>query len=285
MFADLHLHTTYSDGSYSPLELVKKAKELDYSAIAVTDHDTVAGITESIKAGHRYNLEVIPGVEFNTLISGIDVHILGYFIEYKNKPLKKLLDKIRKERRERIEKMIELLKELYNFKISFEEIKEISANNILGRGHLARLLTKKDYVNSWEEVFDKYIGNGQPAYVDRTKITPFKAIDIIKKSNGVPVIAHPGLIKNDKTVQQIINYGVEGLEVYYLEHTEKQIRYYRKLAEENSLLITGGSDCHGPRNKNGLRLGQIRLDYSYLEKLKKYKSHKDDRSFKKDLLS
>lgn len=285
MFVDLHLHTTYSDGSYTPQELVKKAKKLGYSAIAVTDHDTIAGIEKSLAIGQKHNLEVIPGVEFNTLLSGSEVHILGYYIDYQNKELTKLLDKIKKERRERIKKMIDLLKELYNFNITLDEIKEISADNILGRGHIARLLTKKDHVENWEEVFDKYIGKGQPAYVKRKKITPFKAIDIIKKANGIPVIAHPGLINDDNIVQQIINYGIAGLEVYYLEHTEKQIEYYHKLAKENSLLITGGSDCHGPKNKDGLRLGKIRLDYSHLEKLKNYKTLIDDCSYKKDLSS
>jgi hypothetical protein len=285
MFVDLHLHTTYSDGSYTPDELVKKAKNLGYSAIAITDHDTIAGIKKSLKAGRKHNLEVIPGVEFNTLLDKTEVHILGYFIDYQNKELLNLLKKIRKERRERIEKMIDLLKELYNFNISLDEIKEICANNILGRGHIARLLTKKGYVRSWEKVFDKYIGNGQPAYVSRNKITPFEANDIIKKANGIPVIAHPGLIEDDNTVHQIINYGIEGLEVYYLEHTKKQIENYKNLAKVNSLLITGGSDCHGPKNKEGLRLGKIHLDYSHLEKLKKHKTLINDKSFKKDLSS
>lgn len=285
MSVDLHLHTTYSDGSYTPQELIKKAKKLAFSAIAVTDHDTIAGIQKCLNAGQKHNLEVIPGVEFNTLLNETDVHILGYFIDYQNKELIELLDKIKKERRERIEKVVQLLKEIYNFNITLDEIREISADNILGRGHIARLLTKKGYVKNWEEVFDSYIGKGQPAYVKRKKITPFKAIDIIKKANGIPVIAHPGLINNDHIVQQIINYGIVGIEVYYLEHTENQIKYYQQLAKENSLLITGGSDCHGPKNKDGLRLGKIHLDNSYLEKLKSYKTLIDDHSYKKDLSS
>ncbi len=285
MFVDLHLHTTYSDGSYTPQELVKKAKKLGYSAIAVTDHDTIAGIQKTLNAGQKNNLEVIPGIEFNTLINDIEVHILGYFIDYQNKELIELLEKIKKERRERIEKMIDLLKELYNFNITIDEIREFSADNILGRGHIARLLTKKGYVNNWEKVFDEYIGKGKPAYVKRKKISPFRAIDIIKKSKGIPIIAHPGLIDDYNTFQQIINYGIEGLEVFYLEHTEEEIEYFHKLAKENSLLITGGSDCHGPKNKDGLRLGKIRLDYSHLDKLKNYKTVIDDHSYKKDLSS
>jgi len=181
--------------------------------------------------------------------------------------------------------MLELLKGLYGYEITLQEIKNISENNIMGRAHIARLLTEKGYVQDWEEVFNKYIGRGRPAYVDRNKITPFKAVDIIKKADGIPVIAHPGLIKNNQIVQQIINYGVAGLEVYYLEHSAEQIEYYKELAQSNELLITGGSDCHGPKNKDGLKLGKIRLDYKYLEELKIYKTIVNDKAYKKDLLS
>jgi len=285
MFVDLHLHTTYSDGSLTPEKLIKRAKEIGYSAIAVTDHDTLKGVKPTLNKAEKNNIEVVPGIEFNTSLNGYDVHILGYYIDLENKYLKNLLDKIKKERRERIEKMVELLKGLYGYEISLQEIKNISENNIMGRAHIARLLTEKGYVQDWEEVFNKYIGRGRPAYVDRNKITPFKAVDIIKKADGIPVIAHPGLIKNNQIVQQIINYGVAGLEVYYLEHSAEQIEYYKELAQSNELLITGGSDCHGPKNKDGLKLGKIRLDYKYLAELKKYKTIVNDKAYKKDLLS
>jgi len=285
MFVDLHLHTTYSDGSFTPKEVIKKAKEIGYSAIAITDHDTTEGLQPALNLGEKHNLEVIPGIEFNTSINGIDVHILGYFINQDSKCLNILLEKIKKERRERIEKMIELLKELYGYELSLDEIKEVSEDNIIGRAHIARLLLLKGYVDKWEKVFDNYIGRGRPAYISRSKITPFKAIDVIKKAEGVPVIAHPGLIENNQIVKQLINYGVTGLEVFYLEHTQNEIDYYKEVAKNNELLITGGSDCHGPNNKDGLRLGQIKLDYGYLQELKNYKSIVNDRAFKKDLLS
>jgi len=285
MFVDLHLHTTYSDGSFTPEELIKNAKKIGYSAIAITDHDTIKGLKPALKTARKYNLEVVPGIEFNTSFNKNDIHILGYYININNNCLKNLLSKIRKERRERIKKMVRLLKELYGYDISFSEIKNISENNIIGRAHIARLLTEKKYVSSWEKVFNKYIKKGRPAYVDRTKITPFKAIDIIKKAGGIPVIAHPGLIENNPIVKQIINYGIAGLEVYYLEHSKEQTQYYKNLAQNNELLITGGSDCHGPKNKDGIRLGKMRLDYSYLENLKKYHSLLNDKLIKKDLLS
>lgn len=285
MFTDLHLHTTYSDGSLTPNELIKKAKELGYSAIAVTDHDTVKGIDEAIKAGQENDLEVIPGIEFNTRFQNYDVHILGYLIDYDNIYLLNLLNKIKKERKDRIKKMLQLLKDLYGFEISLKEIKEISANNIIGRSHIARLLIEKGYLENWSKIFDNYIGKGQPAYIDRKKITPFEAIDIIKKADGIPVIAHPGLIENNNLVQKIVNYGIDGIEVYYPEHNDSQTTYFKELAEKNELLITGGSDCHGPHNKDGLRLGQIKLDYSYLKEMKNYKSILNHNPFKKDLLS
>jgi len=285
MFVDLHLHTTYSDGSFTPEELILKAKKLNYSAIAVTDHDTVAGLEEAIQLGKKYDLETVPGIEFNTSYKNNDIHILGYYINKKSKKLLSLLNKIKKERKERIEKMIKLLDKEYNFKITMQEIKNISSNNIIGRGHIARLLTEKNYVDTWEEVFDKYIGRGKPGYVDRNKISPFEAIDIIKKANGIPVIAHPGLIGNQQIIDQLINYGVTGIEVFYPEHNKRMTDKYKNIADKNELLITGGSDCHGPKNKEGIKLGKIKLDYCYLNELKKFKTILNDEPFKKDLLS
>lgn len=285
MFVDLHLHTSYSDGSYTPRKLIQKAEDIGYSAIAITDHDTIKGIFEAVNIANNYNLEIVPGIEFNTSYQDIDIHILGYFIDIKNNELISLLEKIKKERRDRIKKIIKKLKDLYNFDLSLEEIKEISENNIMGRSHIARILTEKGYVKKWEEVFDKYIKKGQPAYVSRNKITPFEAVDIIKKADGIPVIAHPGLIENKSIITKLINYGVRGIEAIYLEHTKSQIEYFKRLAQKNELLITGGSDCHGPYNKEGVRLGKIRLDYRYLEELKKYNRIVNDEPFKKDLLS
>jgi len=285
MFVDLHLHTTYSDGSFTPEELILKAKKLNYSAIAVTDHDTVAGLEEAIQLGKKYDLETVPGIEFNTSYKNNDIHILGYYINKKSKKLLSLLNKIKKERKERIEKMIKLLDKEYNFKITMQEIKNISSNNIIGRGHIARLLTEKNYVDTWEEVFDKYIGRGEPGYVDRNKISPFEAIDIIKQANGIPVIAHPGLIGNQQIIDQLINYGVTGIEVFYPEHNKRMTDKYKNIADKNELLITGGSDCHGPKNKEGIKLGKIKLDYCYLNELKKFKTILNDEPFKKDLLS
>src|SRR6056297_1631383 len=285
MFVDLHLHTTYSDGSFTPEELILKAKKLNYSAIAGTDHDTVAGLEEAIQLGKKYDLETVPGIEFNTSYNNNDIHILGYYINNKSKKLLNLLNKIKNERRERIEKMIRLLDKEFNFKITMQEIKNISSNNIIGRGHIARLLTEKNYVDTWEEVFDKYIGRGKPGYVDRNKISPFEAIDIIKKANGIPVIAHPGLIGNQQIIDQLINYGVTGIEVFYPEHNKRMTDKYKNIADKNELLITGGSDCHGPKNKEGIKLGKIKLDYCYLNELKKFKTILNDEPFKKDLLS
>ncbi|MGM0445171.1 MAG: PHP domain-containing protein [Bacillota bacterium] len=285
MFVDLHLHTTYSDGSFSPEELILEAKKLNYSAIAVTDHDTVAGLNQVIQFGKKHGIETVPGIEFNTSYKNCDVHILGYYMNKKSKKLLKQLKKIKDERRERIEKMIRLLDKQFGFKITMKEIKDICSNNILGRGHIARLLSEKNYVDSWGEVFNKYIGKGKPGYVDRKKITPFEAIDIINEANGIPVIAHPGLIHNQQIIDQLINYGVSGIEVFYTEHNNKMTEEYLKMARKNELLITGGSDCHGPKNKEGIKLGKIKLDYCYLEELKKYKTIINDKPFKKDLLS
>lgn len=284
MSIDLHLHTTFSDGSLTPRELLIKAKKMNFTTVSITDHDTVDGLDQTLKISKDYNIEVIPGIEFNTEYKGIDVHILGYFIDYYNQDLLNILKKIRKERSERIEKMLELLKELYNFDIEFEHIKKISSNNLYGRSHIARILTEKGYVKSWERVFNKYIAKGRPAYVNRDKITPFLAVDIIKAAQGIPIIAHPGLLEDKVIIDQLISYGVFGLEVYYPEHTDQQTQYFKEYAKRNNLLITGGSDCHGPKNKDGLRLGKIRLEEYYLDRLKEYREYLNESNIKKDLL-
>ncbi|MFW5976516.1 MAG: PHP domain-containing protein, partial [Bacillota bacterium] len=260
MAVDLHLHTTASDGSMTPEKLIKKAVELDYEAIAITDHDTVRGIEPALKTAYKYSLEVIPGIEINTEYKNHEVHILGYYIDYKHQKLKKSLNYLKEKRKNRVKKILDRLTNM-NIKIKYEDIEKISQGGTVGRAHIARAMINKNYINSWEEAFEKYIGIGAPAYVRRDKFNPQKTINLIKKIGGIPVLAHPGLINNDDIVKNIIDMGISGLEVYYYEHSQKEIKKYKKLANANNLVTTGGSDDHGPENKDGLRLGKIRLKY------------------------
>lgn len=270
MSVDLHLHTNASDGSLSPVELVKKAIELNYKAIAITDHDTIDGLKPALKVSQNTLLEIIPGIEINTDFKKHEVHILGYFIDYQAPILTKKLNYLMEMRVDRARKMLTRLKKM-GVKIEWKNILDRTKGNIIGRSHIAREMIDSGYVDSWDEAFNNYIGLEAPAYVPRDRLTPGQAINLIKKAGGLPVLAHPGLINNDQIVKEIINRGLKGLEVHYYEHTEREIEKYKTMAFNHNLVITGGSDCHGPGNKDGLRLGKVRLNYSIVEEMKEIK--------------
>ncbi len=267
-YIDLHLHTTASDGTSSPKEVVRKAASLGFSAIAITDHDTISGLEEALAAGDRYNIEVVPGIELNTDYKDFEVHILGYFIDYKSEILLDRLASLKKARYNRIKKMIDKLAEI-EIEISFAEVKELAGDAPLGRAHLAQVIIEHGYESEWGAVFDKYIGRRGPAYVERKKITPQKAIDLIKSIGGVPIVAHPALINSEQVIDELIDWGVKGLEVYHTEHGKEDVKRYKSFVEENGLLMTAGSDCHGKKRKTGELIGKIKGDYNLLKELKK----------------
>ena len=267
MAVDLHIHTTASDGSLSPEEIVKKAEKLRYKAIAITDHDTVDGLKKALKEAKKRRVEVIPGIEINTEYEGHEVHILGYFIDYTDPNLLKKIEYYKKLRVKRVRKIVNKLNKM-GFEIDMNDVLEFAKGPAIGRSHIARAMRKKDYVQSTSEAFDKYIGIGKPAYVNRERMSPEKSIKLIKQCGGIPVLAHPGLVGSDQVVKKIIEFGVKGLEVFYYEHSKGQEEKYRTMARENNLIVTGGSDDHGPGNKDGFRLGKIRLDYELVEKMK-----------------
>lgn len=268
MVVDLHIHTTASDGSLSPEVMVEKAYNFGYDAISITDHDTVDGLIEAIKAGERFGVEVIPGIEINTEYKNHEVHILGYFIDYKDKLLLEKLEQLKKFRIKRVKKMVKKLNEL-NIDIAEKEVFSISNGGAVGRTHIARVLVDRGYVESFSEAFDRYIAIGKPAYVKRKRLTPEESINLIKKTGGISVLAHPALVGSEMIVEDIIEMGIRGLEVYYYEHSDQETAQYLELADEYNLLVTGGSDDHGPGNKDGLRLGKMKLDYKIVENLKR----------------
>jgi predicted metal-dependent phosphoesterase TrpH len=246
---------------------VKKAKRFGYQAIAITDHDTVDGLKEALLVAEELDLEVIPGIEINTQLGDHEVHILGYFIDYQHPELLKRLKYYKRLRVERVHKIIQRLQDM-GFTIDFEDVIDFAGDGAIGRSHIARAMKKNNFVDTTSEAFDRYIAIGKPAYVNRERMSPMETIKLIKKYNGIPVLAHPGLIGSDKIVKKMIKNGVEGLEVYYYEHSDNQEQKYRDLALDNDLLITGGSDDHGPGNKDGFRLGKVKLDYEFVENMK-----------------
>ncbi|WP_202915336.1 PHP domain-containing protein [Paenibacillus paridis] len=255
--ADLHTHTTASDGMQSPAENVGMAKAAGLAAVAVTDHDTVAGVDEAIREGKRLGVTVVPGVEVSTVADGTDIHILGYYTNNDDNKWLARLASLRGTRDRRNEMIVEKLNEL-GLSVSMDEVlaaahhgnakqMQQSDGNSIGRPHIAAVLLRKGFVTSMKEAFDRYLATGALAYVNPPRITPFEAVDWIREAGGTSVIAHPGLYANDKIVQEIISYGVQGIEVFHSDHGQEEEIRYARLAEDKNLIATGGSDFHGSR--------------------------------------
>ena len=269
MPADLHIHTNCSDGIISPEGLVKQAKEAGLTVIAITDHDTVAGIPRAIAEGEKLGVRVIPGIEFTTDVPGTEIHILGYFIDYKIEWLNDILEKIRGDRINRLQKILDKLKKL-GVNLKAEDVTKYIDKGSIGRPHVARALIEKGYVRSIQEAFNRYLDFNAPAYVPHYKLTPSEAVKTVIKAGGVAVYAHPGVSADDEIIPELIKAGLAGLEVYYSNHSDLQIRHYLSLAEKYGLLVTGGSDFHGSIMRE-VKLGDIKLDDKIVAKLEEYR--------------
>ncbi|MDP3182098.1 MAG: PHP domain-containing protein [Desulfobaccales bacterium] len=276
---DLHVHSTASDGSYSPEEVVRLAAARGLRAISLTDHDTIDGVAEAAAAGEALGVEVIPGVEISARFPGGSMHILGYFVDYHSGLLDARLAVLKKSRADRNPRIVAKLNAL-GAKITMEQVEKISGGGQVGRPHIARALLEHGYVRDIQEAFDRYLRNGGPAHVSKFRFPPDEAINMIREAQGIPVLSHPftlGLgsayaLKN--LLQDLKKLGLAGLEVYYPEHTPEQEARYLKLARELDLLITGGSDFHGA-NKPEVDLGQCpcqkNLTYPLVEALKAWR--------------
>jgi predicted metal-dependent phosphoesterase TrpH len=252
LYADLHSHTLASDGTESPAENIRLAKEAGLGAVAITDHDTVAGIAEALEAGKLYDIIVVPGVEISTVSQGIDIHVLGYWIDYENELLLEHLSELRRVRDQRNEMMLERLNRL-GLAITMEDVlaslkASKKADETIGRPHIADALLRKGYVSSISEAFELYLGKDGSAYVNPPRIEPATAIAWIKAAGGVPVLAHPGLYGQDELIDRLAACGLAGVEVYHADHSPEQEVHYLTIAERLGLIVTAGSDFHGERN-------------------------------------
>jgi predicted metal-dependent phosphoesterase TrpH len=267
--ADLHLHTVYSDGTFTPARLIAESKKAGLSCIAVVDHDTVEGIAQSIDAARPEDIEVLPGIELTAELEGKEVHILGYLIDYNSKALINKLQELKRIRVERVHKIVEKLKES-GIDIDPELIFELAQDGTVGRLHIARALVKDGLVSNVYEAFQKYIGDRGPAYVCGFRFNPKEAVKFIKDAGGIPVLAHPYSLNNDDLILQFIEYGIMGLEIHYPEHSQSMVNYYFGIAKKHGLLVTGGSDCHGDAKPDVL-IGCIKIPYELVERLKEAK--------------
>ncbi|WP_039766932.1 PHP domain-containing protein [Caldicellulosiruptor sp. F32] len=272
---DLHVHTTFSDGTYSPEDVVELAKEKGLFAIAITDHDTTDGVKIALKKGQEIGIKVISGVEISADFE-IEMHILGLFIDVDNTSLQEKLKMLEVFRKERNPKIIEKLRKM-GYDISMEDVEKVASGEVIGRPHIARVLVQKGYFDSTKAVFENLLGFGKPAYVKKEKLKPYEAIRAIKEAKGIAILAHPHkylyLEEGPENVfEELKEYGLDGIEVFHSEHTEKETRELLETAKKLDLIVSGGSDFHGankPDIEIGIGRGNLNIEVGILEELER----------------
>jgi predicted metal-dependent phosphoesterase TrpH len=262
---DLHLHSTASDGQFSPSELVAMALERNLLAIAITDHDTTEGIDEALDAARGTELEIIPGVEISAHVPHEEVHLLGYYIDHHDPVLEKKLCAFRKARLRRAKEMLAKLTAL-GFPLQWKMVAKLAGGGSVGRPHIAQAMLEMGYVASTDEAFALYIGRNGPAYADRYKLTPSEAVSMIEEARGLPVLAHP--LKVTHFLPSLIEQGLVGLEVYYNGYLAEDIRELASLAHKFDLIPTGGSDFHGPGVLDTVDIGGVWVPVESVKRLR-----------------
>ncbi|WJH33209.1 PHP domain-containing protein [Paenibacillus sp. CC-CFT747] len=276
--ADLHTHTKASDGLHSPAENVRMAKENGLAGVAITDHDTVAGIPEAREEGNRLGITVIPGVEISTAAGGQDIHVLGYFMNTEDPVFLERLKSLRDVRENRNRLLIERLREL-GVDITMEAVianmsKELKPDETVGRPHFAEFLTARGYASDMKDAFDRYLGKDGAAYISPMRIPPSEAVRWIHEAGGCAVLAHPGLYGQDDLIPELAQAGLDGLEVFHSDHSAEDEERYAGLANRHHLFVTGGSDFHGSRGGSVFHgpIGSRSIPIKGIETMKK-RSH------------
>jgi len=264
---DLHIHTTASDGRFSPAEIVGKAIERGLAVIAIADHDTVDGIEPALAAARSFpGLEVVPAVEISVDVPRGEVHVLGYYIDHNDTGLKSALEVLRESRITRAKRIIDRLGDL-DIHIDWQRVREIAGDGAVGRPHIAEAMLEKGYITSLRDAFVNYIGKGGPAYVDREKLTPAEAVELILRARGLPVLAHPFTVDDPEAlIIELKKVGLVGIEAYYAEYASDKVTTLVDLATRYNLVATGGSDFHGLDENHEMALGDVDMPPEAVER-------------------
>ncbi len=265
--ADLHLHSTASDGRLTPAQVVREAAKKGLKFIALTDHDTIDGIAPALAAAQSYsNLKLIPGVEISTDLPHGEAHVLGYFIDYTSRELAERLEHFRNSRLERARKMVAKLDKL-GIHLDWRRIEQIAGDSVMGRPHIAQAMLEKGYIDDFKQAFTDYIGHDGPAYVEREKLTPVEAVALIIRAGGLAVLAHPFTVSQPEAmIIELKSAGLAGIEAYYDGYSAEEIGQLVAMAQRYNLIATGGSDYHG-LDTNETAIGGVDLPLASVEKL------------------
>ncbi len=265
---DLHIHSTASDGRYRPQEIVRKAADLGLEVIALADHDSVDGIALAIEETRKIDrLQFIPAMEVSTDVPSGEVHVLGYFIDYTSEELAAALEKFRNSREGRAQGMVDRLAGL-GVNISWERVREIAGSGAVGRPHIAQAMLEKGYISSIGEAFEWYIARDGPAYMEREKMTPVEAVQLILRSRGVAIMAHPFTVPEPEAmIVEMKAAGMAGIEAYYGNYTDEETGTLIALARNHGLLVTGGSDYHGLNESKETLMGGVEVPMEAAEGL------------------
>ena len=266
MFADLHLHTRFSDGTYSPEEVAALGREFGFAALALTDHDTVEGCAPMAAACEAAGIEFITGAELTAEHDGNEVHLLAYFIDIRNAKFLAEIAKFQAVRQNRIREMVARLNQL-NVPLAAETVFALANCRSPGRPHVARALVNAGHCATSDVAFERFLKKNRPAWVPKMKMSATDGIELIHQAGGLAVIAHPGLNRTDEVIPDLVDAGMDGIECFHTKHSTSTTERYLELADKFHLLITGGSDCHG-LSKGKPVIGTVKLPYIHVEKLK-----------------
>ncbi len=264
-FADLHLHTQYSDGTFSPVELVAHAVQHGLAAIALTDHDTVEGCEPTARECAAVGIEFIPGTELTAEFNDTEVHLLGYFLDTQNPRLLAEITKFQTVRQQRIHEMVARINEA-GVPLAVESVFALANCKSPGRPHVARALHKAGFVKHLDDAFDRYLKKGRVAWVPKARMSALESIALIHQAGGLAVMAHPGLNRTDEIIPGLVAAGLDGIECFHTKHTPAMAEHYLEIARKYRLLVTGGSDCHGYSKAKPL-IGSVKLPYEQVQKL------------------